>query len=128
VEASVKIKMTSAISILLLICACTSSAGVYSDPGSPIEIPNGSRFSIELDSNPTTGYAWVFGTPLEENIIRLVRTDYINPESTLAGAGGAQVWVFKALQPGTTTVVLDYQRSWEAQTPIQTAVFVIIVN
>jgi len=31
----------------------------------------------------------------------------------MVGAPGAQVWTFKALKKGATTVSLDYSRPWE---------------
>jgi len=113
---------------LLILCACTSGVKLYSDPSIPIEVEAGDRFTIELDSNATTGYSWVFGQPLDETILRLVNTDYISPKSGLTGAGGTQVWVFQAMQPGTAVVSLQYERSWETELPIQTACFIVNIR
>jgi predicted secreted protein len=122
------IKKMLALDFVLLLCACTSNAGVFSDPSIPIEIHTGDRFTIVLDANVTTGYSWVFGTPVDENILRLVKSDYISSKNGMTGTGGNQVWVFEALQPGTTMITLKYERSWETEPPIQIAVYTIHVK
>jgi inhibitor of cysteine peptidase len=122
------IKKMIALGSLLILCACTPGVDVFSDPSVPIEVQTGDRFTIELVSNITTGYSWVFRTPVDESVLRLVNSDYIAPDSGLTGAGGSQVWAFEALQPGTTMIALDYERSWEIEPPVQTAEFTIHVK
>jgi len=122
------IKKMIVIGSLLLIGACTSGVKVFSDPSIPIEVKVGDRFTIELDSNATTGYSWVFDQPVDETILRLVSTDYITAKSGLTGAGGSQVWLFQAIQPGTAVISLNYERSWEAELPIQTAGFIVYIK
>jgi inhibitor of cysteine peptidase len=122
------VKKTITIGFLMVLCACTATTGVFSDPSIPIDAASGSRFSIELPSNATTGYSWNFVTPVDENIIRLVKAEYRNPDSALIGAGGTQVWVFEALQPGMTTIALEYKRSWETDPPSQTADFTVSIK
>ena len=36
------------------------------------------------------------------------------PETEMVGAGGKEVWTFKGVRPGETTVELEYVRPWEA--------------
>jgi len=122
------IKKMIVIGSLLLIGACTSGVKVFSDPSIPIEVKVGDRFTIELDSNATTGYSSVFDQPVDETILRLVSTDYITAKSGLTGAGGSQVWLFQAIQPGTAVISLNYERSWEAELPIQTAGFIVYIK
>jgi len=122
------IKKMIVIGSVLLIGACTSGVKVFSDPSIPIEVKVGDRFTIELDSNATTGYSWVFDQPVDETILRLVSTDYITAKSGLTGAGGSQVWLFQAIQPGTAVISLNYERSWEAELPIQTAGFIVYIK
>jgi inhibitor of cysteine peptidase len=121
-------KMLCFFGCLMLLSACTSNTGGFSDPFIPIEVQAGERFTIELESNATTGYSWVFGEPLDEATLRLVISDYITPNTGLTGAGGTQVWVFEALQSGTTTVKFEYKRSWETEPPISTADFTIHIK
>ena len=72
------IKEVLTLGFVLILGACTSSAGVFSDPSIPIEVHTGDRFTIQLEANMTTGYGWEFGTPVDENILRLVASDYIS--------------------------------------------------
>jgi inhibitor of cysteine peptidase len=124
-----KTKILIMIGILMLLVACTTDAGVFTDPAVPVTVNEGNRFSIELPSNATTGYSWEFGAPIDGNYLTLLKTDYINPNSTLVGAGGTQVWIFKAVHPGSTSVLLEYKRPWEVNVdPIQTAQFNVTIQ
>jgi uncharacterized protein len=74
------------------------------------------EFEVTLDSNPSTGYEWQVRS-IDETIAKLVNDEYIPPESGLVGAGGEQVLTFEALEEGKTTIVLEYIRPWEPETP-----------
>ena len=94
------------------------SSKVYDDPDQTIEVKVGEEFVIALDSNATTGYAWQLATPLDEDIVTLVGSDYV-PEpgaENREGAGGVEDWTFKAAGAGETTIELEYVRSWEEET------------
>ena len=126
---SMKMKLVITLGILTLLVACAPNIKVFTDPGSPIIINKGDRFSVELPSNVTTGYSWEFGTPVDPKYLTVVKTDYLNPDTTLEGAGGTQVWVFEAIQPGSTTILLEYKRPWEVGEPaIQTVLFDVAIQ
>ena len=75
-----------------------------------MQIPQGGTFEVTLDSNPTTGYSWAFSS--SSNNVALVSNDFVRPQnSRLIGAGGKQVFVFKA--NGPDTLHLRYARAWE---------------
>jgi len=124
-----KMKFWAMLFILILLAACAPLLGPYTDPGVPILVHQGDRFSIKLPSNATTGYSWDFGTPFDAGYLTLLKTDYKNPVTSLAGAGGTQVWVFKAIQSGSTSIRLEYKRPWEVNVPpVQTAQFDITIQ
>jgi inhibitor of cysteine peptidase len=124
-----KTKLMIVLGILTLLAACTPNISVFTDPGTHIIVNKGDRFSIELPSNATTGYSWEFGTPIDTEYLTFVKTDYINPDTTLVGAGGTQVWIFETIQPGLTTIQLEYKRPWEVDVPaIQTAQFDVTIQ
>ena len=75
-------------------------------------------FSISIDENPTTGYRWSQKIA-DESIIKLAKDNYNAPQSGLVGAGGTRVFTYTAVAPGKTTIVLNYERSWEGN-PIKT--------
>ena len=73
----------------------------------------GENFVITLNSNMTTGYHWELAKPLDKNKIELVSSNYIAPSTKLIGAGGKEVWTFKALKTGKASIFLKYVRPWE---------------
>ena len=101
----------------------------YLSSGETVALKSGCRFSIRLQSNPTTGYGWQLARPLDEKIVVLVTNDYIRPDTTLVGAGGHEVWAFKAVGRGQADITLTYVRPWETnQPPAETSVLKIVVN
>lgn len=82
---------------------------------SSITLPAGTTTTIELEENPTTGYAWNVtlspGLAIESNT-------YI-PESTSTdrvGAGGTHQWVVRGVTAGDQTFSAVYKRPWEPAT------------
>ena len=78
----------------------------------------------------TTGYSWEFGTTVDAKHPQIGELQTIFPPiADLTGASGTQVWVFEALQPGTTTITLEYVRVLGGhEPPIRTAVYTIHVQ
>lgn len=75
-----------------------------------ISIKEGQEFELNFKSNPTTGFEWI--QVFDKNIINQTSHTY-RPTSTLVGAGGTDIFTFKGISPGTTTLTLQYKRSWE---------------
>lgn len=87
------------------------------------------NFVITLNSNMTTGYHWELAKPLDKNRLELVGSKYIEPSTKLIGAGGKEVWTFKALKTGKATVFLKYIRPWEKNVaPAREKTFNIIIR
>jgi inhibitor of cysteine peptidase len=94
-----------------------------------IEAQAGQNFTIILKGNATTGYQWQFAKPLDENIVQLISSKYLADKTKLVGAGGKQVWIFKALKAGQTNISFKYVRSWEKNTaPQNEESFVIVIK
>lgn len=82
------------------------------ESGTDITLRPTGKVTIEITSNPTTGYYWTVldGDP---EIVKFVSETYIAdpaPEG-LTGSGGHQAIVFEGIAPGQTNVKLSYQRS-----------------
>ena len=75
--------------------------------------------TITLDSNVSTGYAWVAAQTITDNSGEShcfdISDEYVDPEETngMVGVPGKQVFTLKALEPGNVDVTLKYTRSWE---------------
>jgi len=77
----------------------------------------GKTFTLTLDSNPTTGYRWQLANPVDEKHVKLISSEYHRPSTQLIGAGGKEIWNFKAVAAGTTEIHLKYIRPWETNMP-----------
>jgi predicted secreted protein len=103
------------------------SEEAFSDPAAPVAVREGQTFALTLRSNPTTGYIWQLTEPINERIIRLTGNEYRSDKTGLMGAGGREIWTFKAVGSGETRINLKYARPWEKDTaPAKTAQFRIV--
>jgi len=102
---------------------------VYTQPDKPIGIAVGQQFVIKLVSNPTTGYGWQLAKPLDTTVLQCVTNAYVGSDSKLCGAGGHEVWTFKAVGQGKADISMKYVRPWEKDVPAdKTNVFSVIVK
>lgn len=81
------------------------------------EVSAGGEFTLTLTSNITTGYHWELAEPLDETIVKLVDSQYEAPKTNVVGAGGQEVWTFRGVGQGQTTINLKYVRPWEKDVP-----------
>ena len=98
------------------------------DPGEPIKVKVGQDFALKMESNPTTGYGWRCSKALDGKVIQFVTNAFIPPDSKLMGAGGHEVWTFKAIGGGQAEISMKYIRPWEKDQPARTNVFTVIVK
>jgi predicted secreted protein len=80
-----------------------------------ISVKMGSRVTLSLCSNPTTGFQWSekaqIGNP---QVLEQKSYKFEAPASTgMVGAPGNAVWTFEAMGLGTSTVYLEYSRNWQ---------------
>ena len=75
----------------------------------------GDELIIELPSNASTGYAWDLREPADSAIVDLESVTYVMDDAPpdMSGVGGTEVFRFRATGVGTTTIRLEYVRSWE---------------
>ena len=84
----------------------------------PMTVRVGDSFTITLRANTSTGYKWQLMMS-DENMLQMVHSEYIPYKSQRLGADGKQLWTFKALKPGKTSISFQYARSWEKDKPPQ---------
>ena len=75
----------------------------------------GEELIIELPSNASTGYAWDLREPADSAIVDLESVTYVMDDAPdgMSGVGGTEVFQFRATGVGSTTIRLEYVRSWE---------------
>lgn len=76
------------------------------------------RFSdllvVTLCSNATTGFEWELVEISDENILQQTEQEYAAPEGTeVEGVAGQEIWTFKILRSGETTIAMEYSRPRE---------------
>jgi len=75
----------------------------------------GDKVVVTLGSNPTAGFEWPDMAQIgNKEILQQTDHKFVSPEQTgVVGASGKDVWTFKALKKGMTTISMDYSRPWE---------------
>lgn len=78
-------------------------------------VAEGGTITITLGSNPTTGFSWEETAQVADTaILEQTGNKMLTPEGKgIVGAAGSQAFTFRALEKGTTTIMLDYSRPWE---------------
>lgn len=88
----------------------------YTATETDITSPNGEQFTITLDANHTTGYSWT-AVVSDSTILGTEGSDYVTPAVKVMGRGGQEVWRFRGVLQGTTTITFKYAKPWEKDTP-----------
>ncbi len=134
-------KRLSVVAVILLAAALTLTAAAgcgssgTSSNGKTFTINDtnitakvGDQFTIELDSNQTTGFQWGISGSLNPKIVKKISSTYIagaNP-SGAAGVGGKEKWKFQVMGAGTGTIVMIYsQRFDKTAPPAKTVTFTV---
>lgn len=98
------------------------------DPTQLITVRSGETFDIVLPSNPSTGYHWDILPELDTNLVAFVQKDYLAEQPVAPGSGGMDVWTFRAVNPGETTVVLGNYPPGDTTEPEDVVTFSIQVE
>jgi inhibitor of cysteine peptidase len=110
--------------VLLTACGTSSSTPTPTFPPPPVETENitleptdhtqlitvkaGETFDLAVPSNPSTGYHWDIVPELDANLVEFAGQNYFADQPVAPGSGGMEVWTFRAINPGETTIVLGY--------------------
>ncbi len=80
-----------------------------------VVVAEGGTVTVALGSNPSTGFSWDKGAHIADpTVLQQTGSEMVPAEGQgLVGAPGTQVWTFKTLTQGTTTVSMQYSRPWE---------------
>ena len=83
-----------------------------------VSLKVGAVLEVRLEANHTTGYSWVFAPAVNPVLMRQGRTIYQEHVAGGAvGAGGVEVWRFKAVKAGKQGLQFEYRRPWEKGSP-----------
>jgi len=124
-----KLRMIPAFAMLILsvwLAACTPSTGtsvnvscndLENQPhiSKQMAVTASNTFTVTLCSNATTGFQWSESAQIsDQTVVQQTGHEFVSPENTgVVGAPGNEVWTFKALKKGTSTITMEYSRPWE---------------
>jgi len=101
------------------------------DNGGQIELELGQILVVTLESNPSTGYQWEI-LENDESVLKQFGQAEFKPSDTseqpMVGAGGWEIFRFKAVSAGQATLELVYHRTWEDAEPLKTFSIQVTVN
>ena len=93
-----------------------------------ITVKTGETFTLVVPSNSSTGYRWNIVPELDGNIVEFVTQDYLAQEPVMPGSGGVDLWTFRAVNAGDTTIVLGYYPPSNETAPEERVTFSIQVE
>jgi inhibitor of cysteine peptidase len=122
--------LTVILILAIPLTSCTNEVTAHSDPDKTIDIKTSKEFVIliALESNHTTGYSW--RTSFDSTALELVEQTYELGEyvkENIVGAGGTELFRFKALKTDSYHIIFDYQRPWEDES-IDTKTFIVEIK
>ncbi len=96
--------------VLVVICVC-----LFSFQSRVMKVRQGDVFKVILKANHSTGYSWQWENKPDKSIIDSVYVDYVLSDKTITGAGGNEIWEFKANRKGEQKLIMLYKRPWEKE-------------
>jgi len=93
-----------------------------------IEIWPAYAVTVYLCSNPSTGFSWSESAVIsDQSVIKQKHHEFMASEDPRPGAPGQEMWQFRALEKGTSTIEMEYSRPGEDE-PEWTFTLTVIVK
>lgn len=102
-----------------------TAAVTVTNPDQVIQVKAGEEFTITVESHPNTTLHWEVAVQLDTTVVDYVRKVF-KAKSGSSDSAGWDIWTFKAIAPGETTITLGYYRG-ETEDADKMAIFKIIV-
>jgi len=90
-----------------------------------IQVPAGDSFTLSLCSNPTSEFRWSEAQISDQTALEQVDRKFVPRKE--GQAGGREVWTFKTLKEGTSTISMEYIRPGKGEKPTRTFVLTVEV-
>jgi inhibitor of cysteine peptidase len=118
-----KLVLTCAVvAILLCLLGCAAAPQEVSVDasysGKEVELGVGGSLIVTMESNPgSTGFEWELTVISDETVLQKVDQKYEPPEpGGMVGAPGKEIWTFKGLKKGKSSILMEYSQPWEGGT------------
>src|SRR5262245_20335956 len=108
--------LTAALSVNVLADKTDKPVAVTEkDKDGKVTIAKGKELAVSLEITTGTGYTWQVGKVDKKQLEQLGEPKTEKPENGRLGAKAQQVFKFKALSAGTSTLELNYLRPFEKE-------------
>lgn len=94
-----------------------------SDTGKEVKVAVGGTLTVELDSNPSTGFKWELMSISDPGVVEKTGEKFeaamikrAEGSPPIVGAPGRELWTFKALKKGKSGVSMQYSQPWTGDT------------
>ncbi len=84
----------------------TQNVTVNTTTAAPVSVQQGQNFTLQLQSNPSTGYQWK--PSFDTSVASLKNQQYVADQPVTEGSGGKDVFTFQAVKVGSTTITFDH--------------------
>ncbi len=107
----------------------SSSLGSYSSvsisldetaDGTTIEVFAGDVIVISLESNHSTGFGWHLSDISDDAVLQHTGYEWVPATGGVPGVPGTEIWTFRAIKSGTSTLLLEYYQPWQPENVAQT--------
>ena len=99
---------------LLVATGCSAATDVTvtgDDDGGTVTVGNGGTVTVELESNPTTGFTWLEGSV--PPMLEARGEPTFEPSSDALGSPGIQTLTYDVVAVGEGTLELEYGQAFE---------------
>ena len=99
-----------------------------------VEVPVDGSLTIALYSCPSEGREWTEAQISDQNILQQTDHKFMPPEAKgdrpPPGTPGQEVWTFKVLEKGISTISMEYTHLWEGgeKEPMLTFALTVVVK
>ncbi len=140
------ILMCAVVAISLSLCACSPTKQVSVDVSwddfkkegqqhisQEVEVAVDGSLTVALYSCPSEGRQWSEAQISDQTVLQQTDHKLVMPEhigDMPPGTPGQEVWTFKALKEGTSTISMEYTHPWEGgeEEPMLTFVLTVVVK
>lgn len=97
------LRFVPATAFLMCLFACLPSSAKElsvdaTSSGKEVSIADGGTLTVTLETNATTGYRWSEDANIsDKTVMQQAGHKYESPATPIPGAGGKEIWAFKAL-------------------------------
>lgn len=94
-----------------------------SDTGKEVNVAIGGTLTVELASNPSTGFKWELMSISDPGVLEKTGDEFeaamikrAEGSPPIVGAPGRELWTFKALKKGKSQISMEYSQPWTGGT------------